>query len=152
MLDLMRPHYWSPVVCSLTCLWCFVAPVLADSKVFTGSGDGVTWHDVANWSAQGVPGAGDVVTVDKANAAITANQTVAVGSLTVGGKASSALTMDIFADGEIVPASVNDVALHIRKDGAVVLKGTGSRVILRGSFKNSEESMPSEPSVLILLQ
>ena len=124
----------------------------AATKSFSGGGDGKTWHDASNWFASGVPGASDAVTIDTSGASVTAEKDFLAQSVTLGGKTASAWTVALFASGTITPATTSDPAILIRKDGTVTLKGAGGTVTAKGPFKNSEESLPSEPSVMILLQ
>ena len=130
----------------------FDAPAFAEVKVFGGAGDGTTWHDAANWSPTGVPAAADAVTVDKAGVAAAAQANFVAQSVTVGGKAASTWTVADFVYGTITPATTSDPAILLRKDGTVILKGAGGTVTAKGPFKNSEEALPTEPSVMILLQ
>lgn len=126
-------------------------PAYAASKTFSGGGDGTLWHDDENWYAEGIPAAADDVTIDKSGVEVSAAEEFAARSVTVGGKASAAWTADPYVYGEIAPVSDSDPALLIRKDGTVVMKGPGA-VTLKGSFKNSEETLPTEPSFLIQLE
>ena len=128
------------------------APAEGATKIFSGAGDGTAWHDDQNWSAAGVPANVDAVTIDTADAAVTAKKDFAAQSVTVGGKATATWTVDSSVYGTIAPTTTSDPAILIRKDGTVILKGTNGTVTVKGPFKNSEESLPSEPSVMILLQ
>ena len=128
-----------------------VTPVYAATKTFSGGGDGSTWHDEKNWFATGVPGSSDGVTVDKSGVTVEIAKDFLAQSVTVGGKTTSTWTVDPFVYGTIAPASSGDPAILIRKGGTVVMKGAGT-VKVKGSFKNSEESLPTEPSVMVVLQ
>lgn len=123
----------------------------AATKVFSGSGDGSTWHDEKNWFPEGVPGLTTAVTIDKSAVFAVAEKDFLAQSVTVGGKASSQWTSNAFVYGTVAPATTSDPAVFIRKGGTVVLKGSGT-VTLKGPFKNSEESLPGEDSVLIWLR
>ena len=124
----------------------------AATKSFSGGGDGTTWHDAGNWFPSGVPGLSDAATIDTAGASVTAKTNFLAQSVTVGGKTASAWTVALFASGTITPPTTSDPAILIRKDGTVTLKGAGGTVTAKGPFKNSEESLPAEPSAMILLQ
>ncbi|MBC6953907.1 MAG: hypothetical protein DYG93_11820, partial [Leptolyngbya sp. PLA2] len=67
----------------------FVEPlegrVLLAAVSWTGSGDGVNWHDPNNWSNNAIPGAADDVTID-----IAANPTI-VYSATAGNRTINSL-------------------------------------------------------------
>ncbi len=123
----------------------------ADQKVFSGTGDGTSWHDAGNWFTGGVPSAIDGVTINKSNLAVVVPDDFIAQSIVVAGKAVSNLTIEPFVYGTITPPTPSDPALYIRKDGTVVLSGAGI-IVMKGSFKNSEEQLATESSVMILLQ
>ncbi len=128
-------------------------PVFAAVKTFSGGGDGTTWHDISNWVSPGVPAQTDAVTVDKVSANLSIQKDFTAQSITVGGRTTSTLSAESFVFGTIVPTSTgtSTPAILIRKGGTVVLHGSGT-IKLKGPFKNTEESLPTEPSVQILLQ
>ena len=128
-----------------------VPPIVAAEKIFSGQGDGSTWHDGKNWFEEGVPSSGDAVTIDRTDVLATVGKDFLAQSVTVGGKAASRWTVNSFIYGTVSPPASIDPALLIRKDGTVALKGAGT-VVLKGPLKNSEESLPGEPSVMILLE
>lgn len=129
------------------------APSYAATKIFSGGGtDATLWHDDSNWFATGIPAATDAVTVDKADASVTVKKEFAAQSVTVGGKATSTWAVDPFVYGTITPASTSDPAILIRKNGTVVLKGAGGTVVAKGLFKNTEETLPAQPSVMVVIQ
>lgn len=131
---------------------CLPSPAWGATKVFSGGGNGTTWHDANNWFPAVVPTTGDAVTVDATNLAVSVQQNFVAQSITVGGKATSSLTVDAFVYGTVTPSTTSDPAIVLRKGGTVTLKGAGGTMTVKGSFKNSEESLPAEPSVMILLQ
>ncbi|HEX9779978.1 MAG TPA: hypothetical protein VGB20_02045 [bacterium] len=134
------------------CLCASFAPAAsASEKVFSGTGDGTTWHDPQNWFMAGVPGGIDSVMLDKAGIDVMTSADFSAASITVGGKAVSSFTMEMFVYGTITPPQNTDPAIKIRKDGTVVLRGAGT-IVLHGSLMNTEEVIPTEPSVLILLE
>lgn len=128
-----------------------VPPIVAAEKIFSGQGDGSTWHDGKNWFEEGVPSSGDAVTIDRTNLLVVVEKDFLAQSVTVGGKAASRWTVDSFVYGAISPPTSSDPALLIRKDGTVVLKGAGT-VVLKGPLKSSQEALQGEPSVMILLE
>jgi len=95
----------------------------------------------------------DDVTVDKTSASLSIEKDFAAQSITVGGKTASALSVISFVYGTVVPTGtgVTTPAILIRKDGTVVMHGSGV-VTLKGALKNTEQSLQSEPSVQVLLQ
>ena len=123
----------------------------ASSKVFIGSGDGTGWHDAANWFETGVPSIADVVVINKAGIAALTQDDFEAQSVTVAGKAVSSWTVDTHVYGSLTPPTTRDPAIYIRKDGTVVLSGSGV-IVMHGPLKNSEERLATEASVMILLQ
>ena len=150
---LAKARIWIPAFAGMTAVVMLATPAYAEVKTFSGGGDGLTWHDVLNWFANGVPAQTDAVTVDKASATLSIKKDFLAQSITVGGKTTSALSAESFVYGTVVPTGtgVTTPALWIRKGGTVVLHGSGV-VTLKGAFKNTEQSLQSEPSVQILLQ
>ena len=129
------------------------APAFADVKTFSGGGDGTTWHDTSNWFSLGVPAQTDAVTVDKASASLSIEKDFAAQSITIGGKTTSTLSAVSFVYGTVVPTGtgVTTPAILLRKNGTLVMHGSGV-VKLKGPFKNTEQTLQSEPSVQVLLQ
>ena len=150
---LAKARIWIPAFAGMTFMLMLAPPVFAEVKTFSGGGDGTTWHDLSNWFSTGVPAVTDAVTVDKANANLSIEQDFVAQSIVVGGKTSAALSAASFVYGTVTPTGtgVTTPALFIRKNGTVVLHGSGV-VKLKGPFKNTEETLQSEPSVQILLQ
>lgn len=148
-----QPVLGGAATLSLMCsFFCLMAPAaLAAEKLFSGGGDGTSWTDADNWFPTGVPGSTDAVTLNDKNLAVSTSDTFAALSVTVGGKEVSDWTVNSFVYGTLAPAAATDPAILIRKDGAVTMKGAGT-VILKGSFKNTEEGLGSEPSLMILLE
>ena len=126
-------------------------PVYAAEKQWSGGGDGASWEDLSNWSPVGVPSASDDVTINTQNANVAATKTFNAKTLTLGGRKESNFVVQDFVYGTISPAQHTDTALHIQKDGFVTLEGVGD-ITLKGSFKNSEESLASEPSFMFLAE
>lgn len=119
-------------------------------KVFSAGGDATSWDDADNWFETGVPAKTDEVYVDLSGATAIATKDFTAQSITVGGKATSQFTANNFVFGLVTPSSVTDPALLLRKGGTIELKGAGT-ITVKGSFKNTEESLTPEPSVMVLL-
>jgi hypothetical protein len=135
----------------LTVFGAIAGHVYAEQKAFSGSGDGSSWHDAANWFASGVPSAADAVAINKSGMTVATAIDFAAQSVLVAGKAVSSWEVAPFVYGTVTPPTSSDNALYIRRDGTVVLSGAGT-IVLKGSFKNSEEHLATESSVMILLQ
>lgn len=136
------------VICAL-CAACCPAAYAAD-KNWVGAGNASTWADAKNWLPNTVPTSADNVTIDLNNAAVTAAQTFEAKSLYVGGAGASTFTTNDFIYGNLIPDSSSDNALYIRKDGTVVLTGQGI-ITLKGTFKNSEETLSGQESFMFQL-
>ena len=123
----------------------------AEQKVFSGAGDGVSWDDPTNWFSNGVPAITDGVAINKDSIEAVASEDFLAQSITIGGSAVSSLTVEPMIYGTVTPTTTSDTAVYIRKDGTVVLSGAGV-IVMRGSFKNSEEEIATESSTIILLE
>ena len=121
--------------------------VYAEEKQWSGGGDATYWKDEDNWSPAAVPTAADNATISKESASVYADETFNANELTVGGRGSAAFSSENFVYGEISPDAATDIALYIRKDGEVTLKGAGT-LTLKGAFKNSQETLTSEPGFM----
>ena len=126
-------------------------PAFGVMKIFSGGGDGVSWHDAQNWLVGGIPLPSDIVTIDQSGVFVKTSKDFLASSVTVGGKSVSTWSVEPFVFGTVVPATPEEPAIFLRKGGTLLLKGNGT-VVLKGSFKNSEESLPTEPSMMILLE
>ena len=150
MITSVKNRPWIFVICGwLTSL--ISMPVYAAEKQWSGGGDAASWEDSSNWSPLGVPSASDDVTIDTKSADVVATKTFNAKTLAVGGRQESNFTTQDFVYGTMSPSAHTDIGLHIKKDGFVTLKGSGD-ITLKGSFKNSEESLPSEPSFMFLAE
>ncbi len=127
--------------------WLVCGQAQAADKQWSGAGDAASWSDASNWFPASIPSTSDDVSIDATSASVLASATFSAKSLTVGGRQTSTFTTDNFVYGTITPTKNTDNALYIRKDGAVTLKGTGD-ITLKGAFKNSEESLTSEPAFM----
>lgn len=134
------------LVCSFIGLW-VCGQAQADEKQWSAGGDAASWEDASNWYPAVVPTTSDDVSIDAQNASALASKTFVAKSLIVGGRKESSFTSADFVYGTVTPAQNTDNALLIRKDGSVTLKGAGD-ITLKGAFKNSEESLPTEPSFM----
>lgn len=127
------------------------ALVCGAEKKWVGAGDASTWADGKNWLPDTAPTSADGVTIDMKDASATAAKTFESKSLTVGGASNSTFTTDNFIYGNIIPPSTSEDALHIRKDGTVILTGEGT-IKLKGIFRNTEESLTGEESFMFTLE
>jgi hypothetical protein len=73
-------------------------------------------------------------------------------SVTLGGKKQSSLTVSNFAGGTVAPDNPTDLAIHNRRDGTLILKGSAGTLTLKGAYKDSEEVIPDEPSFMFYVQ
>lgn len=123
----------------------------AQSILWLGNGDAVSFEDAANWLPVGVPNPGNDVelTINKSN--IIVSESFKIRSLSIGGKSDINLLIDDFVIGEIAPEENTDVALYIRHGANVVLKGDG-QIRLNGSFKNSEETLITSPAFMFMAE
>ncbi len=122
----------------------------ADEKRWTGRGDQASWDDDANWAPAESPTAGDDVTVDRREAAVSIQRSFGAKSVTVGGNEHSAITVNDFINGTVEPDHNTNDAVVNRRDGSIKLIGPGT-VKLRGTYRDSEESLAPEPSFMITI-
>ena len=124
----------------------------AEDKNWTGSGDASDWFDAANWLPAVAPTASDDATINLLNASVSLPQSFQAKSVTLGGKKESTLTVSNFAVGTVSPGNSSDLAVHNRRDGHLILKGSAGRVTLKGSYKDSEEVIADEPSFMFYVK
>lgn len=67
----------------LCAVWLLVSAFAAAQVTWTGSGDGVSWNDAANWSTATVPGATDDVLLDNAHIPASYDVTLPSGAISV---------------------------------------------------------------------
>jgi len=139
------------LVLFLILAWAVPAAHAAD-KNWTGEGDGTDWFDDTNWLPSGKPGASDDTKVDMSAARVDVGQTFEAKSLTIGGKKDSVISVSNFVTGELSPANTTDDSAVVRKDGKLILKGSSGKLKLKGSYKDSEEIIPEEPSFLLYVK
>ncbi len=124
----------------------------AEEKNWNGQGDRTSFQDAANWLPSGVPGENDDAMVNLKDASVVVSQPYELKSLTIGGKKTSAVSVSNFTEGSVVPENPSDVAILNRKDGTLVLKGSTSKLVVKGSYKDSEEIIPDEPSFMLYVK
>ena len=127
-------------------------PLFAEDKNWSGKGDGSAWTDDANWLPTPAPGHLDDATVNLKNASATISQPFEMHSLTVSGKKKSTVTVSNFTIGDISPSYPADNAVFNRRDGNLVLKGSVGKMTLKGTYKDSEEVIPEEPSLMLYVK
>ncbi len=150
----MRKYFsnkrWALAICAGMIIF-FSISVYAAQRQWSGGGDAALWEDAPNWSPRGVPSALDDIVIDALNAHVTASATFNARTLVVGGRQESNFTTQDFVYGILSPSQGTDTALHIKKSGLVTLTGAGD-VILKGAFKNSEDTLPVEPSFMFIAE
>ncbi len=124
-----------------------ISAVKAEDRVFNAEGDGTSWSDDNNWSPAIAPTIADDVLINMENGSVVCTQTFKARSVTIGGSWDSILTSDNFIFGAISPDSTSDIAVHNRKGGIFRLISVGT-VILRGQYKDSQESPVAQPSFI----
>src|SRR5690349_7536590 len=82
----------------------------AADKNWNAQGDGTDWFDSANWLSVGTPQEGDNAKVDLRDASVDVGQNFEAGSVTVGGKKSSTVSVSNFVTGTIEPGAPADDA------------------------------------------
>ena len=124
----------------------------AEDKSWTGDGDASSWFDAANWLPGVVPTESDDTKIDLLGASVSLPQAFQAKSVTLGGKRESSLTVSNFAVGTIEPDNPTDLAVHNRRDGYLILKGSAGKITLKGGYKDSETVIPDEPSFMFNVQ
>ncbi len=135
-----------PVFRSLTALLVALLPVLAaraDTITWTGSGDGTSWNDPANWSGNAVPGAeDDVLITNDGTYTVVLNVHATINSLTLGGESgtqtlrtgSATLTMNaastIGASGAVEWTGGTIEGGPLTNEGLMTLTGTATSMTL----------------------
>lgn len=128
------------------------ATAWATDKSWNAAGDQSNWFDDANWLPGEAPTSSDNAMINTQNASATIPQTFDVKSMTLGGKRASTVTVNNFIDGAVRPASPTDLAIYNRRDGHLILNGSVGKITLKGSYKDSEEVLPEEPSFMFYVQ
>ncbi len=135
----------------LLCFLVFSVTAFAEEKLWTGDGDTVSWEDDSNWDPSGKPGAQDDVIIDVKNAQVVSSETFQAQSLIVGGRKNPLYKTQDFISGEIDPEDVTKDAVHIRKGGQVVSTGEGV-ITLKGTFRNTEKPLDTEPAFMFSVE
>ena len=121
---------------------------VAAEKNWAGAGDGTSWSDDDNWSPAVAPTSADDALIDTEAASVACAQTFAAKSITLGGRKAATLTSENFVYGEVAPATGSGTAALNRAGGIFKLKGAAGTVTLKGGYKDSEETLVSEPSFM----
>lgn len=138
--------------CMIVLAITLAAPAFAAEKKWNAKGDAQTWTDTANWTPTGEPVPADDVKVDMKDASVEVPENFESKSLTIGGKKESTVSLTNFVDGTIEPNDPTDNAVMNRRDGHLVLKGSGGKVTLKGSYKDTEEVLAEEPSFMLYVK
>lgn len=142
-----------PAFAGMTCWVLFsCVSVQAAEKTWNASGDGASWFDEDNWLPTAVPTSADDVLINTQDAAVDVSQTFEVKSLTLAGTIASRLTVDPLIFGTAAPAEGSDLAIHNRRDGLLTLRGSTGTVVLRGKYKDSEEILANQPSLVFFVE
>ncbi len=131
----------------------FFSQAIAADKAWNAAGDATSWSDATNWSPSSVPTSTDDVTVNFKNAAATISVTGGFNakSLTIGGTETSSVTVQDFISGTVSPAAASSMAVDNRVKGTFRLKGGGT-VTVKGQYKSSKGTQPSQPSLVFYIQ
>ena len=124
------------------------ASALAEDKNWTAGGDQSSWFDDANWMPAAAPTASDDVMINLTDASVTVPQAFDAKSIVLGGKKPSSMNVSNFAAGSVAPENATDLAVHNRRGGNLVLTGSAGKITLKGAYKDSEEVIPDEPSLM----
>lgn len=127
-------------------------PSWAVERSWTGQAGTDEWEDAANWLPASPPTSADDVFLNLADASATISGTFEAKSITVGGNEASTLAVEQFVSGTVEPASTSEVALWNRRDGVVVIRGSGGEVTLKGQYKDSEDSLAKQRSLVLRIQ
>lgn len=121
-------------------------------KNWNAQGDQEDWFDAANWLPTGTPSAEDAAKVDLKDASVDIGETFEAQSLTVGGKKNSTVSVGSFVTGTVQPANETDDAVLLRRQGKLILKGSTGKMTVKGTYKDSEEIIPEEPSFMLYVK
>ena len=141
----------SGLISTLICVLILLPAAEAADKTWSGSGDGTSWSDDDNWSPAVAPTSADAVSIDTEETSVVCDETFSAKSVTIGGRETSTLTSSNFIYGTVTPDSTSDIAISNRKDGKFTLQGAGI-VTVKGQYKDSEESLISEPSFMFWIR
>ena len=124
----------------------------ATDKSWNNEGNQTDWVDGANWVPTGVPGTNDSVTIDYQNTQVGMGQPFEIKSLIVGGKKNSELDINNFVNATIDPDSPDNNALLVRSEGKISIKGSGGKIVVKGTYIDSEELVPEEPGLMLYVK
>lgn len=145
-----RRHFVAALIFTLMIL--NACPVCAQDKSWNAQGDQSDWFDDANWLPAGAPTVTDDAKIDLLDASAEISQNYEMQSLVLGGKKASHLSVGNFTTGNVTPGDSSDNAVLNRRSGILTLKGSAGKMTLRGTYKDSEEVIPDEPSFLFYVQ
>lgn len=144
-----------PAFAGMTLLlaFCVLLPAAsAAEKTWTGSGDASDWFDDDNWTPAAAPTSADDVLINLEDASVKTSKTFEAKSLKVGGTAASTLVTDPFIFGTVAPADTAETAVTNRRQGHWTIKGSSGVVSLKGSYKDSEETLAKQPSLVFFVE
>jgi hypothetical protein len=156
-LETKEVRYFSNSLCLFVFIFVFISVLMgfsaeAAEKNWSGAGDGALWSDDDNWSPAVAPTGADDVLIDIEGASAACDQTFAAKSVTLGGRETAALTIQDFVYGDIAPATGSTTAFLNRSGGTFRLQGAAGTVTLSGGYKDSEETLVSEPSFMFWVE
>ena len=131
----------------LSALWLLVSAFASAQVTWTGSGDGTSWNDAANWSSGIVPGAAADVVLDNSTVPASYDVTLPSGALSV---SVSSIT--------IIPSTGNNISLLIPATNtattALQLTATGDALTLNdgANFINASAANVEIDGNLIIQQ
>jgi len=131
----------------LSALWLLVSAFASAQVTWTGSGDGTSWNDAANWSSGIVPGAAADVVLDNSSVPGSYDVTLPSGALSV---SVSSIT--------IIPSTGNNISLLIPATNtattALQLTATGDALTLNdgANFINASAANVEIDGNLIIQQ
>jgi hypothetical protein len=141
------------VACGLLAMTVFfTVPAFAADKNWNASGDAADWTDDQNWSSWGVPTAADDVSLNYQDASVNVTQTFNAKTLTLGSNRNSTMTVEDFITGTVAPAASSDVAVLNAQQGKLILKGPAGKVTLKGQYKESDQTLADQPSLIFYAQ
>jgi hypothetical protein len=115
-----------------------ILPPNGTSYTFQGS-PGSAWTNAANWSPQGVPGAGDLAELKTGQTVSVAGVTITVGSLTIAGGSgvigNGVITVKNSFD--FSNGSITDARVTIPSGGQFIMSGAGNKAFAGVTISNS---------------
>ena len=145
----------SLVSCLLLLASCFLLPIsnlYAAEKTWNANEGETDWFEDGNWFPQEAPTSADDATISSPNATVDISQTFNAKSITVGGTQPCSLNIDNFVSGLVAPDANTDIAILNRRDGVIKIKGSAGTTKLKGTYKDSEESLADQPSFVFYVK